>query len=80
MTEDNRTTVKDLVRNTIHEWEDLQRQKEQLAGQQKNLMAIAKEMGFNTKAIREVIKRRKEIDENLEILDSDVELYENFMK
>lgn len=49
----------DALKGYVERWERLQEEKEAIANDQKEVMAEAKAMGFDTKIIREIIKLRK---------------------
>lgn len=55
----NSTPPSDELRLLIERWERLQEEKEGIAADQKDVMAEAKSRGFDTKAMREIIKLRK---------------------
>lgn len=60
----------------ITRWEDLDENKREIGGQQKEIMAEMKSLGYDTVAIREVLRRRKKDREQVEEIDSMVQFYE----
>jgi len=62
------------LRQFIERWERLEEEKRAIASDQKDVMAEAKGRGYDTKAVREIIKRRaQDANERLEfetILDT----------
>lgn len=48
------------LRQFIERWERLEEEKRAIASDQKDIMSEAKGRGYDTKAIREIIKRRKQ--------------------
>ncbi len=61
MTDDrsNGPTPADELRNYIEKWERLDEEKKAIAADQKDVMSEAKSRGYDTKAMREIIRLRK---------------------
>jgi len=55
----NSSAAPEKLRSYIERWETLERDKKEIAEEQKDLMAEAKGEGFDTKIIRKVIALRK---------------------
>lgn len=58
-----RQSTKDQLKSIIERYERLEEEKAALTSDQKDIMAEAKSHGFDTKAIREIIKIRKQGDD-----------------
>lgn len=59
-------TTRDKLRQTIDRIERLEQEKQDVAGQIKEVFAEAKSFGFDVKALREVVKLRKQDPEKRE--------------
>lgn len=55
----NATATDDRLRLLIERWERLDEEKQGIASDQRDVMAEAKAVGYDTRIIREVIKLRK---------------------
>ena len=77
MTNDRNYRVSaDELRQFIERFERLEAEKKDIADQQKELMAEAKARGYDTKAMRDVIRRRKQEWDELAEHEAVVEIYE----
>lgn len=63
------------LRQYIERWERLESEKKEFAEAQKELMAEAKARGFDTKVMREVIRRRKRDADELADFEATLEMY-----
>lgn len=60
----------------IQRWESLQSEKQDIADQQKEIMAEAKGRGYDTKVMRKLIARRKRDKDDLAEEEAVMEMYE----
>jgi uncharacterized protein (UPF0335 family) len=65
----------DELRQFIERWEQLDSEKKDIADQQKDVMAEAKGRGYDTKAIRKVIARRKRKPDEIAEEEAVLEVY-----
>lgn len=73
-----RVTASEL-RQFIERWERLQTEKEEIAEQQKEVMAEAKARGYDTKVIKRVIALRKRSREDIDEEDAILAMYMEVM-
>jgi uncharacterized protein (UPF0335 family) len=66
----------DELRQFIERFERLELEKKDIADQQKEVMAEAKGRGYSTKAMRELIKRRKKDADQLAEEDAVLQMYQ----
>lgn len=69
-----RVTASEL-RQFIEQWERLQAEKEEVAEQQKDIMAEAKARGYDTKVMKKVIALRKRNRDDIAEEDAILEMY-----
>lgn len=69
------TVTADELRQLIERWEELESEKKDIAEQQKEVMSEAKGRGYDTKIMREVIKRRKKKPEEIAEEEAVLEMY-----
>ena len=69
------TITADELRQFIEIYEELNRQKQEIADQQKETLAEAKSRGFSVPIIREIIKLRKMRPDDLAEREAVLELY-----
>ena len=69
-------TNTDQLKSIIERYEALEHEVESLKGDQKDILTEAKKGGFNTKAIRAVIRRRKKDREELKRVEEVADQYE----
>lgn len=65
------------LRAFIERWEALQVDKEEIAKEQRDVMAEAKGRGYDTKVLRAIIAERKKDPESVEEFQSVLELYKS---
>ena len=65
----------DELRQFIERYEQLEAEKKEIADQQKEVMAEAKGRGYDTKAIRELIKMRKRDPDDIAEEEAVIDLY-----
>jgi len=63
------------LRQFIERWETLQAEKEEVAEQQKEIMAEAKARGYDTKVMKKVITLRKRNRDDIAEEDAILEMY-----
>ena len=66
----------DELRQFIEQWEQLEREKKEIADQQKEIMSEAKARGYDVGVMRLVIKRRKADKDDLAEREAILEMYE----
>lgn len=59
----------------VERWERLESEKKEIAEAQKELMAEAKGRGYDTKVLREVVRRRKRDPNELAEFEATLEMY-----
>ena len=69
--------TKEALKSQIERIENLEEQKQVIAEDIKQIFAEAKGMGFDTKIMRQVLKRRKLEKEEREEIDSMIKVYED---
>lgn len=74
--EDSQAPATEMLRGFVDRIERLAEEKEGIMGDMKSVYTEAKNGGFDPKALREVIARRKKEREEVEEVDALVELYE----
>jgi uncharacterized protein (UPF0335 family) len=72
---DSYRVTADEIRQFVERWEQLEREKQDCAEQQKEVMAEAKARGFDTKVLKEVIAIRKRDPEELAEFEAVLEMY-----
>lgn len=77
MTTSNTQTTPQVLRGYVSRIETLEDQKKEISTDIKDVYAEAANEGFDKKALREVIKRRKKSKAELTELESLVDLYES---
>lgn len=70
------TTTGAELRSFIERYERLASEKSEIADQQKTLLAEAKGRGYDTAALREIIKRRAMSPDDLAERDAVLEMYQ----
>lgn len=70
------TTTGAELRSFIEQYERLALEKAEIADQQKQLLALAKGRGYDTAAMREIIKRRAMSPDDLAERDAVLETYQ----
>jgi uncharacterized protein (UPF0335 family) len=65
----------DELRSFIERWERLNAEKQEIADQQKEVMAEAKGRGYDTKVIRKLINMRKRDKDDIAEEEAVLELY-----
>jgi uncharacterized protein (UPF0335 family) len=72
---DSYRVTADEIRQFVERWEQLEREKQDCAEQQKEVMAEAKARGFDTKVLKEVIALRKRDPDELAEFEAVLEMY-----
>jgi uncharacterized protein (UPF0335 family) len=72
---DSYRVTADEIRQFVERWEQLEREKQECADEQKEVMAEAKARGFDTKVLKEVIAIRKRDPDELEEFEAVLEMY-----
>lgn len=67
--------ARDKLKQTVHKIEKLEEEKAEVSGQIKDVYAEAKAMGYDTKALRNVIKLRKMDRQEREEADAILDTY-----
>lgn len=65
----------DELRSFIERWERLQSEKQEIADQQKEVMAEAKGRGYDTKVMRKIINMRKRNRDDIAEEEAVLEMY-----
>ncbi len=73
---DSYRVTADELRQFIERWERLEHEKQDIADQQKEVMAEAKGRGYDTKVMKQVIARRKKERDQLAEEEAVLEMYE----
>ena len=68
------------LRQFVADYERLQFEIEDCKGDQKDLIVVMKSKGYNVKALREVLKRRKEDSGARQELEESVQLYMDLLR
>jgi uncharacterized protein (UPF0335 family) len=72
---DSYRVTADEIRQFVERWEQLEREKQECADEQKEVMAEAKARGFDTKVLKEVIAIRKRDPDELAEFEAVLEMY-----
>lgn len=72
---DSYSVTADELRSFIERWERLQAEKQEIADQQKEVMAEAKGRGYDTKVIRKLINIRKRNRDDIAEEEAVLEMY-----
>lgn len=72
---DTYSVAADELRSFIERWERLQAEKQEIADQQKEVMAEAKGRGYDTKAMRKIINMRKRNRDDIAQEEAVIEMY-----
>lgn len=70
----------DELRQYVERYEHLETEKKDISTQQKEVMAEAKARGYDTKALKLVIARRKKSREEIEEEEAILDLYETALE
>lgn len=75
----NSVTAAEELLHFVERFEGLQRDKDAIAKDQKDVMAEAKGRGYDTKALRAIISERKKNAEDVQQYNSILELYRDIL-
>jgi uncharacterized protein (UPF0335 family) len=75
MNDDAYNVTADELRQFIEQWESLQAEKQDIAEQQKEVMAEAKGRGYDTKVMKKVIALRKRNRDDIAEEEAVLEMY-----
>ena len=68
-------SAKEKLRQTVERIERLEEEKSEIANQIKEVYAEAKAYGYNVKALRQVVRLRKQDRNEREELENDLDMY-----